>query len=183
MTVLESLPGYTTGFMTRIRRLSLFLVVLFFSLPLFCQQQDCPIQLQQVNLTSRSNLPPLWGIDNVEMDLLVRYKSSSAKAISSARILVETTLLLNGPAHSIVQRKRQSFFLIKALKPRQHADAKFEVFSSDIAPRAWLTDVSFADGSSWSSNDPSNPSSCAYPRSRRRANVAGLILLPVPSKD
>lgn len=166
--------------MTRIRRLLLFLVTLFFSLPLFCQQQACPIQLQQVNLTSRSNPPSSLGIGNFEMDLRVQYKNSSSKAISSARILVETALLINGPAHQIVQKERQSFFLAKALKPGQHADAKFEVVSSDIAPRAWLTDVTFADGSSWSS---SNPSGCAYPRSGRRANVAGLIRLPVPSKN
>ena len=166
--------------MIHVRRLLPFLVTLFFSLPLFCQQQACPIQLQQVNLTSRSNLPSSLGVGNFEMDLRIQYKNSSSKAISSARILVETALMLNGPAHQIVQKERQSFFLIKALKPGQHADAKFKVVSSVSAPRAWLTDVGFADGSSWSASDLS---SCAYEPSGRRANVAGLIPLPVQSKD
>lgn len=152
---------------------SLLLLSVLLHAPGVAQESGCPIRLQKVELLPKVSRSPLAAAraGNQEMTIRVRYKNVSQKTIDSGRVLVETFLLMEAPNHQDMQKDTQSLLLPRRLSPGQSSTTNVKVFSSPGMPRAWLTEVDFADGSHWSSSDSLV---CLYEPHHRAVSVTKL---------
>jgi hypothetical protein len=125
------------------------------------QQKECPIQIQKiqwVHSEDRTLLPNGPVSANQERTLRITYKNVATKPVSTGTATAGIVLSVESPTHTASQVGSQKIIL-ESLRIGHKKSVSLEVLSSPALPKVRLTQVSFADGSSWSANEPS---SCVY---------------------
>lgn len=157
-----------------LRQLALYLSWLIFVVGAAGAQSTarCPLDLTSVQLapahtTRMVVLPPDFS-RNLERTLRIHYKNTSDKQIVSGQLSVRISRYVVGPLQAKTTYSDLNIPIAALVRPGQRKTVKQQVLTSGYPTRAWLLEVTFADGSRW---QPTDPTECEYVQPRAATQV------------
>jgi hypothetical protein len=136
----------------------------------------CPLELRSVNLAPAHSLgtfPLRYDFSrNLERVLRVRYKNVSGKEIVSGHLSVSISFYEPGPVYDKITYSELDLALTSRVGTGKENTISQKVLTSGVPPRAWVREVTYSDGSQWTSNDPVQ---CQYSQHSVQATSGPLV--------